>query len=85
MIKLLVDHQRAVLDGLFVPISAGVFIPDLKADLFHQLHNWSSSGQVLVRYAQEFGSMPAFGAFVDEFIGKASGTALNGRLTWGTP
>lgn len=64
--------------GLPAPIRCGICIDDLKKDL------QCPSGTALMYYRQQFSHEQDFISFIREIIGKPTGTALGGRLTWNT-
>lgn len=80
MLRILTDNQRATYgyNGPFMPIDIGVDVADVKKDLS------CPSGQLLAYYSKQFSSQQAFLTFVQEIIGKPTGTALDGRITWRT-
>jgi hypothetical protein len=79
-IRTLTDTVRGELGygGSPVPISCGICIDDLKKDLH------CPSGTALAYYRKAFGHEQDFIDFVRSIIGKPTGTALDGRLSWST-
>lgn len=61
-----------------VPIHCGICVDDLKKDL------QCPSATALAYYRRQFKREQDFISFVREIIGKPTGTALDGRLTWDT-
>lgn len=61
-----------------VPISCGICIDDIKKDVH------CPSGTALAYYRKHFTHELGFIDFVHSIIGKPTGSALDGRLTWNT-
>lgn len=79
-IRTLTDAMRGELGygGPPVAISCGICVEDVKKDLK------SPSGVALAYYRKAFAREQDFINFFNDVIGKPTGTALDGRLTWST-